>query len=240
MLIAFLHLIDDISKLLQSCDPRKLIEQFEGLMASDIHGIKLLGDEINSFNKVDSPVSLLRYASTWSDHSITKVLVSSCNDAIRLLDEFDSKLDLSQSISSYPIPPFSSDMIPPNSSTHTVLAIRYDRKLYKCTLQCLYDVRSLIIEKCDITQHCLQLLAVRSGPTIFYWSIPKCVVSLVSSKVQEHRGILYCNGIMEVLLYPGPLLATNDADQIGPRAFNVETKDTITTDEVWEYHLCTT
>jgi len=225
VLMAFLHVIDDISELLQSCDPRKLMEQFEGLMASDIHGIKLLGDEINGFNKVDNPASLLCYASTWSDHSITNVLVSSCNEAVKLLDEFDSKLDLSQSISSYPIPSFSSDMIPPNTSTQTVLAIRYDQELYKCTLQCVYDVRSLIIEKCEITQHCLQLLAINSNPTIFYWTLPKSVVSLIGSKVPELSEHLYFHGILEVLVFPTPLLSTSDDGRVGLLAFEMESDE---------------
>jgi len=222
VLMVFFYVIDEISKLLQSYDPRKLIEKFEGLMASDIHGTKLLGDEINDLNKVDNPASLLRYASTWSDHSITKVLVSSCNEAMKLLDEFDSKLDLSQPISSYPIPPFSSDMIPPTTSTYTVLAIRYDQELYKCTLQCVYDVRSLIIEKCDITLHCLQLLAINSHLTIFYWTLPKSVVSLISSKVPEISECLYFHGILEILVYPTPLLSTSDDGRVGLLAFEME------------------
>jgi len=232
--LAFFNLIDHIKSLLSSIDPSNLIEKFKGVMASDIHGIKLFDDEIDIFSKLNSPVLLLSYRSTWSDHSIAKVLVSSCDEAVKLLDEFDSRLELnlSQSISFFPIPPFSSDMIPLDNSTHTILAIRYDQELYKCTLQCVFDVRSLMVEKFEITQHCLQLLAVRNDPTIFYWTIPKCVVSFVSSKVQEHSECFYLHGILEILVHSEPLPLTSDDAKIGSLIFEVESKSDLEKREV--------
>ena len=198
-----------------------------------------MDNEQDKLSKVSNSKSLLSYTSTWSDHSVMKVLISSFSGAVKLLDEFDSKLDLSQYISSYPIPPFSSDMIPSDTSTNTVLAIRYDQELYKCTLQCVYDVRSVMVEKCDITQHCLQLLAVRSTPTTFYWTIPKSVVSIVSNKVQEHSDCLYHNNILEVLFYPGPLLTTGHYARIGSLAFNVEVENSASSYEVLNIRMYT-
>jgi len=129
-------------------------------------------------------------------------------------------------IASYPIPYLSSDMIPTDPiSTHTVLAIRCDQELYNCTLQYVYDMRSLMVEKCDITVHCLQLLAVRPNPTILYWTIPKCVVELISRKVPVHSEYLYSRGVLEVLMYPKPLITTGDDVRIGSLAFVAECED---------------
>ena len=146
------------------------------------------------------------------------LLTESFSEVLQLLDEFDSRLDPKQFAASYHIPHFSSDMIPDDTSTHTILAISCDQELYKSTLQCVYDMQSLIIDKCGITQHCLQLLAVRNGPTMIYWTIPKCVI--ISSQVPKHSELLYSKGVLEVLVYPEPLLITGN-DVMGELAFVV-------------------
>ena len=90
---------------------------------------------------------------------------------------------------------------------------------YWCTLQYVYDVESVMMEKCDITQHCLQLLAVRSDPTILYWTIPKCMVDLINTNVLLHSEYLYSRGILEVLVYPDLLFTTGDDVCYGSLAF---------------------
>ena len=102
---------------------------------------------------------------------------------------------------------------------NTVLAVRCDKELYWCTLQYVYDVQSVMIEKCCITQHCLQLLAVRSDPTILYWTIPKCVVDLINTNVPLNCEYLYSRGILEMLVYPDLLLTTGDDVVYGSLAF---------------------
>ena len=138
---------------------------------------------------------------------------------MKLLDEFESKLDPLQSITSYPVPCLYSNMIPTDTSTYTILAVRCDKELYQCTLQYVYDVQSLMIEKCDITQHCLQLLAVRSDPTILYWTIPKCVVDLINTNVPLHSEYLYSRGILELVVYSELVLTTGDNVCLGLLAF---------------------
>jgi len=155
------------------------------------------------------------------------LLTKLSREALQLLDEFDSRVDPLQSVSSYPIPCFSSDMIPVDTSTHTILAIRCDQELYKSTLQYVYDMQSLMVEKCDITQHCLQLLAVRSDPTILYWTIPKCVVNIISNQVPKHSEYLYSKGVLEVQVYPEPLLITGDDVVMGTLAFVTESTETM-------------
>jgi len=197
------------------------------MMASDNNDIKLFSsDQLKMFSQYKSAI-LLRMLCffTWSNHSILRTLVSHCSEAIKLLDRFESTLDPLQLIASYPIPSLSSDMIPTDTSTYTILAVRCDQELFKCSLQYIYDVESVMIKKCDITQHCLQLLTVRSDPTIFYWTIPKCVVYLINTNVPLHSEYLYSRGILEVLVYPDLLLTTGDDVYFGSLAFEcVDTK----------------
>ena len=222
--IVFLHLVDQITELLQQHGHQQLLMHCREIKASEIHGICLYSD--TQLSGCESTSLLLRglcYYTTWSDHSILRVLSSCSTIATKLLDEFDSRFDCLEPIVSYPIPYLSSDMIPADpTSTHTVLAIKCDQELYNCTLQYVYDMRSLMVEKCDITLHCLQLLAVRPNPTIIYWTIPKCVVELISSKVPLHSDYLYSRGVLEVLIHPEPLLATSADVRIGSLAFVAE------------------
>ena len=228
--ISFLCLLDEINELLQYLDVEALIAQCENVMACEKENIKLFSDvrmkKLNEYNNSLLILSSLNSFITWSNHSILRILLSNLSsEAVRLLDEFASRLDPLQSIASYPIPHFSSSMVPdvPDySSTHTVLAIRCDQELCNCTLQYVYDMQSVMMEKCDITQHCLQLLAVRNDPTILYWTIPKCVVNLISKQVPLHSEYLYSRGILEGLIYPKLQLSSDDDVRIGSLAFVVK------------------
>ena len=224
-LTLYLHLIDQVGELLQSYDYEIMMEQCRSLMGSDHTDIKLFtSDQLKAFSQYNSDILLRMLCSfTWSNCSILRALVSYCDEAVKLLDNFESNLDCLQLIASYPIPYFSPDMIPSETSTYTILAVRYDKELYQCTLQYVYDVQSVMIEKCDITQHCLQLLAVRSDPTIYlYWTIPKCVVDLINTNVPLHSEHLYSRGILEVAVYPNLQLTTGDAICYGSLVFKHE------------------
>ena len=225
--IAFLCLIDQVNEAMKSSDVKTFVEQCKIMMACEGKKIKLFSDvQMERLKENDNVLLMLQSLScffTWSNHSILRMLVTELSSkALQLLVEFDSRLDPLQSISSYPIPCFSSDMLPVDTSTHTILAIRCDQELYKCTLQYVYDMQSVMMEKCDITQHCLQLLAVRSDPTILYWTIPQCVVNIISNQVPQHSEYLYSKGVLEVLLYPQPWLSTGDDIVIGSLAFMSE------------------
>ena len=229
LLISFLRVIDQIEELLQLCDLNLLTETCKTLMASEIYKINLFTDtSIDNVEKYNSAVSLLRYLSflfTWSDHTILRALINFNSKAVHLLDEFDSLLDPFNIIVSYPIPDFSQSMIPSEISEYTLLAVVCDRELWQCSLQYVFNVKSYIIEKCDITQHCLQLLALKSDPTMFYWTIPKCVVELIKNNVLEFSGCLYSHGIIEVLIYPHQSVATADDIVVGSLAFTNEKEE---------------
>ena len=221
VLVLYFHLIDQLEELLKSYDYEMMIGQCRSFMASDHNDIKLFTvDQLKKFSQYNSAI-LLRILCpfTWSNCSVLRSLISHCSKAEKLLHRFESNLDPLQPIACYPIPCLSSDMIPSDTSTYTILAVRCGQELYKCTLQYINDLQSMMIEKCDITQHCLQLLAVRSDPTILYWTIPKCVVYLIKTTVPLHNEYLYSRGMLEVLVYPDVLLTTGDGVYYGKLAF---------------------
>ena len=241
--ILFLSLIDQVAELLQSCT-LKIVEKCENLKASVVYNISLFStDQIKGLNECSKTSSLLVKLGpllTWSNHSILKALACFSSEAVKLLDKFESDLDLLQPITSHPVPFLSTDMIPNDTSTYTLLAARCRVELYDSSLQYIYDVESVMIEKCDITQHCLQLLAVRSDPTIFYWTIPQCVVHLINTNVPLHSDHLYSRGILEVSVYPDLSLITGDDVCIGSLVFVCE--DQLLSKEVYIYRpycVCT-
>ena len=221
VLVLYFHLIDQLEELLQSFNYEVMMEQCSSLMASEQYDIKLFtSDQIKSFSWYNNAILLRKLCLfAWSNCSILRTLISYSSEAIKLLDKFESSLDPFKPVANYPVPCLNSDMIPSDTSTYTILAVRCKVELYESTLQYIYDVKAVMIEKCDITQHCLQLLAVRSDPTILYWTIPKCVVDLINTNVPLHSEYLYSRGILEVLIYPDLLLTTGDDVCYGSLAF---------------------
>ena len=223
VLTLFFKVSDSVIELLASYNLAALVDVCANLMASDMHDIALFSEmQIKMFKKCDSSLLLLQRLHlffTWNNHSILRVLADQCSEAVNILDNFDCRVDTFELIASYPIPSFSTSMIPTDTSTYTILAIRCDQELCECTLQSVYNMQSVMMEKCEITQHCLQLLAVRNDPTIFYWTIPKCVMCLINTNVSLHSEYLYSKGIMEVSLYPNLQLTICDNNSIGLLAF---------------------
>ena len=230
MHIAFLCLIDQVHEIVQYCDAKTLVEQCDKILACEQENIKLFSniqvEKLKQYGDILLMLHSLCSTFTWCNHSILRVLLTELsNEALQLLDEFDLRLDPLQSITSYPIPYYSSSMIPNDISVYTILAIRCDQELYKATLQYTCNIQLLIMETCDVTQHCLQLLACRSNPTILYWTIPTCVVNLISTGVPQHSDYLYSRGVLEVLIYPKLVLATGDDVTMGSLSFMAEIKE---------------
>ena len=223
VLTAYFQVLDTVVQLLSSCPVDVLLDVCENLMANDKSAVKLFSDNhIKRLKNCDSSLLLLDRLSlffTWSNHSILRMLAEHCSEAVNILDDFDCRVDSFEFIASYPIPCFSLNMIPFDSSSHTIVAIRCDQELYECTLQYVYDMQSVMMDKCDITQHCLQLLAVRSDPTILYWTIPKCVVCLINDNVSLNSEYLYSRGILEVLVYPDLVFTFGNCTSVRSLAF---------------------
>ena len=232
MLTVFFQVSGSVVELLASFHVELLLDVCESLMASDKDAIKFFSDDqMKKLKTFDSSFVLLQKLSllfTWSNHSILRVLADQCSEAVNILDNFDCRVNSFELITYYPIPCFSLNMIPVDTSTYTILAISCDQELYKSTLQYVYDMQSVMMDKCDITQHCLQLLAVRNNPTILYWTIPKCVVYLIHTTVPQHSEYLYSRGILGVWVYPELQLTFGGHVSVGSLAFDdpklVETK----------------
>ena len=199
----FSHVTEQITELLQSRDPKVIVEQCETTMASD-HGIKLFSDNqierLNHCNSISLLLHELSHLWSWSNHSMLRVLVGFSNEATKLLDEFDCYLDPLQPITSYPV----FETIPFDPTSQSTLNVKFVKDVAEITLQDVFDMCSLIVNHCGVTQYCLQLIATQHGQgfVAIYWSIPKCVVNLISSAVLQHSSKFYEMGVLEVAIYP--------------------------------------
>ena len=193
-------------QLLSCCHPELLIKWCENLMASKKHDIKLLPPySMYKLRKLRTSSSILKLMSifwSWSNHSILTCLLEFSEIAAALLEEFDSRLYMNSSITKYPISSsLAPAMIPHNNKSFTVLTLKCDKKL-QVTLQLVYDIQSMMIEKCEITEHALQLLAVQSSPLVLQWMISKYVVTVINVNVRRHQEYFATKGITEISIHP--------------------------------------
>ena len=204
----FSCITEQVIKLFQSHDPNVLVEELEAIMASDKHDIKFLSDDqveqLREYSNTQSLLNELNHVWSWSNHSMLRVLVRSCDEAVKLLDEFDCHIDPFQLIKSYPM----FEIIPPNATTHTTLSVKYNKCIL--TLQDVFDMCSHIINKCTVTHYCPQLLGTEytQNFSAIYWSIPKCIMNLVIRKALQHSSHFYDMGIIEVVVYPDTHIIT--------------------------------
>ena len=204
---------EQITKLLQSHDPEVLVGQCETVIASDhVHGIKFFSDhqisQLKNYKNTPSLLQELSHLWSWSNHSMLRSLVGFCNEAIKLLDKFDSHLDTSEPITSYPV----FEIIPTDVTTQTTLKVKFAKDIPKSTLQDVLNICLLVVNQFGITQYCLQFIATQHTQsfTAIYWSIPKCIVNLISSKVLQHSNKFYDLGVHEVAIYPDIKIITGN------------------------------
>ena len=208
---------------LQSYDLKAMLEKCENLMTSDTNNIFLFSrDQLQKLTECKQAPELIQKLSphfNWSNHSVLHEVIR-CNNtaATNLLDQFDSQIDSSLPVTDYPIPQPSPNMIPYDTSSHTVLAVKLNTQVRSISLQQVFDIQHLLQEQLQLSPHTFQLLAANSVP-ILYWMIPKCAVSVITSSVTKHRHFLYQNGIMELSIYPGLIYATSDTVRVGSLSF---------------------
>ncbi|XP_065903620.1 uncharacterized protein [Dysidea avara] len=218
LMLKYLDLFDALVELLQA---RKVTDALREIMASDIHGISIFNAEfVEILTKGTNTISLLRILfpyTNWHDHSIIRELVEVCDcpEGVKLLDEFDSRIDVSLPITSYPIPAPSNLMIPDESSTHTVMAVRCEQQLSSLSLQHTEVVKSLMMNTFGITKHACILLAVANhSSAMFFWLIPKSVGLIITNEVREHSGFLHDNGLLEVAIFPNFSFSTGSISRV--------------------------
>ena len=198
------------------CDPQTFLEALNKLNATvkTVGHLALLpSDYLEDFSSTSTEKIPKGFLWTWNNHSILRALLEacSCQDGIKMLDDFESQIDTNQPLELFPIPPPSMKIAPSLSSGCTVLSIReeYSRD-EPVPLQYVHDVARIMIEKLNISSHALQLLAARSNPLMLYWMIPKSVVPLISEGVNEHLDFLKENGLSEIAIYPNTILFATD------------------------------
>ena len=201
----FHYISGHVVELLSCCDPKLLIKWCENLMASEIHKVKLLPPyslyKLRRL-KYSSPIlKMLSVLWTWNNHSVLKVLARFSEIALTLLEEFDSRLHLNLAFSEYPLLQPKPSMVPYNNNSYTILTMKCDEKL-NLSLQLVHEMQSVLIEKCKITEHALQLLAVQNSPLLLQWMISKYIVTIINLNVRQHCQYFATKGITEVLIHP--------------------------------------
>ena len=183
-------------------------------MASDEQKIPLFSQKI--LNNLDTcntyfhlKMILLPYM-TWLDHSILRFVVSASENeiAIKKLEEFDSSIQYTQPISSYPLSAPSQLIIPLAASDHTVIATKYVLPGTDTTLEHIKNIKFLLTKIWKITEHSIQLVAVNETLLYLYWLIPKTVASLIEEQnsLDEIQHQLLDEGIVMTSIFPDDVL----------------------------------
>jgi len=230
VILRYLDLFDRLLELLQSMNPKEIVKSCKSVMASDSLGLSYFSPEfitmLELFTNTTSLIRILFPYTNWYDHSIIRKVVETCDfpEGIKLLDEFDSRIDVTLPIKLYPIPTPSDLTIPDESGTHTVMAVKYVQQLSSLSLQHIGVVKSLIIDKFCITKHACVLLAVANHDSaMFFWLIPKNIVSTIAIAVQEHSTSLYDKGLLEIAIYPQFAFSTGNTSRIWTMAYHNDT-----------------
>jgi len=185
-----------------------LIEVCCNLKASNIHNFGLFSDTFLCKLKKSKSMFIFKQILlpfiTWFDHSIlTELVLASQNEiAWKLLEYFDSCINLSDFVTSFPISSPSQLMIPLPHSEYTVVATQCIYNLEKVALQKFVELKALLTANWEITDHAIQLIAVHIEYKTVYWMIPKTVVSLIEQRTLLVQYDLWKNGVAMVSTLP--------------------------------------
>ena len=208
--IHYLCLINNLCKVMESCDPGVFIDKCASLMASYNYNVPLFSDEVlKDFSEYHNVPAMLRYLMcycTWCDLSIVLKLFEICDypEGVRLLQKFRHMIDYTKPITQYPASNPDSLMIPLENSPYTVMVTKYRHELINSALSLRHIemIKLLITEKCEITFISCQFLATANDSQNFHWLVPKSVAPLIVDKIQENNSYLYKSGIKELFIYP--------------------------------------
>ena len=224
VVLKYLDLFDNVVELLQSLHPHKVTEVLSSIKASDKYNY-FTDDCIERMRKCTSISSIMKVVfpyTNWYDHSILRELVGACHglEGVKLLDEFDTRIDNTLPITSYPISAPSNLIVPDKSSSHTVMAVRYNQQLSSLSLQHIGAVKSLMVGMCDVTKHALLLVAVANhSSAMFFWLIPRRIVSIMTRAVIKHSTFVYEAGLLEVAIYPNFSFSFGSTSRIWKMAY---------------------
>ena len=225
ILLKYLDLCDDLVQLLQSLQPGELIDAISCFVAVDTYDncVKQFSAEyIRQLSDCNSSIEVLMKFfpySNWYDHSIIRELleVCECSEGIHLLDEFDSRIDLIQSITEFSTFAPSTLMIPGDSSYHTVMATWHKQELSSLKLYHIGGIKSEMVRMCNLTKYsCLFLTITKSNPAIIYWLIPRNLSPSISNSVWNFKDGFFKSGILEIAIYPHFVFSTHNTSNVLP------------------------
>ena len=164
---------------------------------------------------------------TWLDNTILVEVVTASeeNDTLELLGKFNSRIDVTQSITLYPIPKFSQLIIPLDDCEHTIVATETLQNCSESTLKDIADVKEFLTSHWELTAHALQLVAIDYHHNCMYWMIPKQVKSLIEDKLSQGQHELQHRGIFMTVLLPNSFFYNFDQQLINS-PFNVSNNST--------------
>ena len=209
LLTQYLDLCDSIITLLQTLHPKQIIKIVAKFVISEERHVqlKLFSDSyIKSLNKITSTVMILRSLflySSWYDFSVIEELVKECDcsEGVYLLDWFNLHIDKTLPISHYPLPNPSSLMIPNESSSHFVMAMRYRASQKLFTLQHITELKSFLLHTFRIKGYACILLGVASPETL-YWLLPNSVFTIIYKIIPECIDDLCTKEITKIAISP--------------------------------------
>ena len=215
VILHYLDMIDTLSDWLQPVNPNRILKTLESIVCSAIYGITYFSADFIRRLRECTTTSLLRILfsyTNWYDHSIIRELVEACDcpEGIKLLDEFDSRIDVTQPITEYPISkPIKYLLDVKERSSYTVMVVKCEQQLSALPLQYIEEVKSQLRSKFCISKYTCILLAVENDKSAtFYWSIPRSIESLIINAVEEFSSYLHDNGLLEIRVCPNFLFTT--------------------------------
>ena len=221
--LRFFDLVDEIILLLSAADkiPFNFATKCRSLMASNTHNIPLFTESF--VNKLINCKSvfllkiLLLPVLSWFDHSILKELMSENDSVTDLLTQFDSLIDPNKPITAYPIPTLSQAMIPLDDR-FTIVATKSFCNLESSSLEDIINIKVILTEQWDITDHAMQLIAICAKLKYLYWIVPECVVSVIThlSHNYEIQYKLWQKGITMTAILLNPYNDDLNIDTGGP------------------------
>ena len=141
-----------------------------------------------------------------------KELIKSNNytETLKLLDWFVSSIDYKEPISTFPVQEFSQLLIPMDNSEYTLLATKSFRSFNELTLQDLVNIKRLLVQRLEITNHAILLAGLHNILCYAYWLIPNQIRTLVEHKLNQEQMKLWDEGIVFTTLLPVNYFSDNN------------------------------
>lgn len=199
--IQYLHLMDAIYKLLESHDPGLFVERCASLMASDTHNIALFNSkflqQLKDYSNMFIILKIFMCYSTWCDCSVVKRLlkVCDCPEGLALLEQFESQINLTLSVThlSLFVPNFL--MIPSETSDFAVMTTQCVQEYSLLSLKYIREVKSLVAKISDLNEISCLFLATRDNPVVLFWLVPRSVIPLITAKAHQNHDHIVERGI---------------------------------------------